>query len=241
MKKPWEKIYVSCGKLVLAGEYNLLNGGYGISLALNRLNTLYWRSSPDFFYTAKYLNTFIRDRKILKDFQLSGTFVSKIDWYSYCGWGSSGACLSNIAKFLQKNPSEIPYSGSGIDIYTSFHMKNLLYKKDNPQPISIHPKIKQHLYFGVLGQKVKSPVFSNLIFPEELNYIILEISQCQNIDTFISLLAAHDKIVSRNINMPCFFESGAAYSKYLGTWGGDTVLLIDPKKKKELYDSSLLV
>lgn len=105
----------------MAGEYNLLSGGYGLSLALNRMNTLYWKNSPIFSYNARYLDSTISDRKLLKDFNLNGNFLSKIDWQSYCGWGSSGACLSNIAKFLKKTPSEIPYSGSGIDIYKLPH------------------------------------------------------------------------------------------------------------------------
>jgi len=120
-------------------------------------------------------------------------------------------------------------------------MKHLLYKKDNQKTFELHPEIKKHMYFGVLGKKVKSPSLSNLIFSEELNSIVMEISQCKNIDEFIILLTAHDKIISKTINVPCFFESSSAYSKYLGTWGGDTVLLIDPKHKKHLYDSNLLL
>ena len=239
--KKWDKVHISCGKLVLAGEYSLLNDGYGLSLALNRFNTLYWRNSSLFEYKAFYLDKIIKDKKLVEQFNLSGTFKSKIDWRSFYGWGSSGACLANFAKFLNKLPQDINYEGSGIDIYTSFYMKHLLYKKNDFQPYNIDPEIKKHLYFGILDKKVKSPISIEVVFPEELNQIVLEISTCKKIDDFILLLSAHDKIISKTMGIPSFFEKSALYSKYLGTWGGDSVLLIDPKNKENLLDSSLLL
>ena len=52
----WDAVYKSCGKLVLAGEYNLLNGGYGLSLALNRYSHLFYKKQEFNLYEAEFLD-----------------------------------------------------------------------------------------------------------------------------------------------------------------------------------------
>jgi mevalonate kinase len=141
----WDLSYKSCGKLVLAGEYNLLNGGLGISLALNRFATLFYKNDNSSLYEAEFLDKKITDYKLIEPYQLKGLFFSKIEWNSFNGWGSSGACRSNIAKHLNLDIFNLKYQGSGIDLFTSYLNSSLLYRKNNPVEFKINENIKKHL------------------------------------------------------------------------------------------------
>ena len=227
----------SCAKLILCGEYNLLQNGFGISLALNRYNTLSYEKSKSLewhspFNYLDWINPFLNKLNIT-----SGKFYNTIDWELTNGWGTSGSTLANLCKFTKSNPNkfrELYVKGSGIDFFTSYNNRSLLYRNNSVQPISLQFSFKEYLYFLPLNKKIKSPTHINRkINTKELNSIVLKISSTQDINEFIKLLEAHDNIVSKELDITKIQPlKNSLYSKYLGTWGGDTALLIGEDLEK---------
>lgn len=216
------KEYKSPGKLILCGEYSLLNGGLGLSLQVNTFNHLYYKKLDRLIWNNIHGDKFVRD--ILQKYHVKGEFHSFIDWKEEYGFGSSGSTLANLCKFLNITPDQLDYKGSGIDIWTSFLSKPLLYSKNNPQTWSGHYNFTEYIFFKPLNKKVKSPVESvNAIDTSE---IVKEISRCKDLEDFIYFLKKHDEMISKSIGIDPYIDSKALYSKYLGTWGGDTVMLI---------------
>lgn len=219
----------SCAKLILCGEYSLLSNGLGISLALNEYNTLDYQSSNDI--NIKFNNKIVSDDWYLnhiKNLDLRGNFNSNLSWELKNGWGSSGSSLANLCKLKNIKPNQLYYEGSGIDIWTSFLNKSILYKKDNVIDNYIMPKeILDQTYILPLGKKIKSP--SKIKGSINLDKEVREIFKSKNFIDFLKTLKYHDEKISSFLKINKCHIKHAEYSKYSGTWGGDSVLLFGTK------------
>ena len=212
----------SCGKLVLCGEYALLKGATGISLAVNKFNHLTYTKSDELIWQVNGQNL---DNNWVKNIKKEFNF--DIEWTQINGWGSSGSTIANLCKVFDLDPIDCYKEGSGIDFWTSYKNSSLLYNKKESINLDIQWNFTDQIYFLPLNKKVSSPTFTLNDFPvNEINDLTSLIANCRNIESFLNYLKEHDKIVSQIIEIKPLQMKHCSYVKYLGTWGGDTVMLI---------------
>jgi len=163
-----------------------------------------------------------------------------INW----GLGTSSTLINNLANWAEVNPYvllENTFGGSGYDIACAKHITPILYAKIGKVPlvekIEFDPSFKDQLYFVYLNKKQNSREgiqrFNSL--KGNLSSEVAQISaltdafvSCTNLRNFEKLMAEHEQIVSKTIQLKSvqeeLFSDYFGQTKSLGAWGGDFIL-----------------
>lgn len=170
------------GKLLITGEYFVLDGATSLAIPSRYGQTLTVKSSPDFSWKSydSLGNLWIKltDERANSDsgkklmeilhsidgFELKNSFEMEMDFPRDWGLGSSSTLIALLADFFKVNPYELNermFKGSGYDIACAFSQTPILYSnqsKFNPQihSIQISDTIKQYCYFVYLNKKQDS-------------------------------------------------------------------------------------
>lgn len=175
--------------------------------------------------------------------------ITKLDFDRNWGLGSSSTLISNIASWADVDPFELLFStlgGSGYDIACARSEHPLLYRYCSPDKLAVpHPTIQQvpfyppfadKLVFVYTGNKQSSRQSLQTFRPDKVSpdavKQITELSHKmaseQNIDVFLELMAAHERIIAYETGMKAvkeqFFDNFPGSVKSLGAWGGDFLL-----------------
>jgi mevalonate kinase len=171
------------GKLLITGEYFVLDGctalalptKYGQTLTVEKSDFFHWNSTDEFGFS--WLEIFKREAsqnqastKLCELLNLIGeasdnkNYRMTTDFNKEWGLGSSSTLVALLADFFQLNPYELNqkiFRGSGYDIACAFSDSPILYTsidKLNPtiQSAEIPKEIKPYLYFVYLGKKQNS-------------------------------------------------------------------------------------
>jgi mevalonate kinase len=183
----------------------------------------------------------------IKGFELKNSFEMRMDFPRDWGLGSSSTLITLLADYFQVNPYELNdkmFHGSGYDIACAFSGTPILYSNENKyspkiDPVQISDNIKQYCYFAYLNKKQDSREGINLyrnlgenkstIIPE-ISSITEELIEKQNLEDWIYLLGKHEEIISSSLSIPraadTVLKGLPFFSKALGAWGGDFVMLV---------------
>ncbi|MEM7085084.1 MAG: GYDIA family GHMP kinase [Bacteroidota bacterium] len=272
-----EKTYYSHGKLLLTGEYLVLDGatalavptrrGQSLSVLSGEGNTITWTSLDEHdkpWFIASMDRDFkiksTSDRKVantllnilLKARQLNPGFlaekklyrvVTKLDFPTNWGLGSSSTLINNIAQWAQVDAFKLlanSFGGSGYDIAAAQVDGPIFYTKLGVQPeikkVALSWDFKDQLFFIHLNKKQDSKLgiarykerkASKAQF-RQITDITHKLLLCYHLTDFERLMESHEKIISEIIELPTvkeqLFSDFTGVVKSLGAWGGDFVL-----------------
>ena len=180
-------------------------------------------------------------------FEMNNSFEMKMDFPRKWGLGSSSTLIALLADYFKVNPYELNnkmFQGSGYDIACAFSKTPILYSnQDKYSPkidsAQISDNIKQYCYFAYLNKKQDSREGINLYkklgkdkseFIEEISIITAELIEKQNLQDWIYLLGKHEEIISSSLSLPraadTVLKGLPFFSKSLGAWGGDFVMIV---------------
>lgn len=256
------------GKLLLTGEYFVLDGAkaiacptsYGQTLTVKSSDIFSWKSYDHLEHiwleiTGNRLNTEI-EKKLLEilhsidGFSLKDTYEIRMDFPRDWGLGSSSTLIALLADYFQVNPFELNhkiFEGSGYDIACAFSETPILYSNDNKyspciESIQISENIKPYCYFAYLNKKQDSREGIHLYrklgqnkpaLIQEISSITEELIKKQNLQDWIYLLGKHEEIISSTLSLPraadTVLKGLPFFSKSLGAWGGDFVIILSDK------------
>lgn len=283
-----KKTFHSNGKLLLTGEYLVLDGAsalaiptkYGQSLRIQSSNKegMHWKSFDEKgfvwfeesfdlndFNTANTENKYSKTlTKILREAQkLNPDFLSstkgmevhtKLDFPRKWGLGTSSTLINNIAQWSKVDAYTLlrkSFGGSGYDVAAAQHNLPILYqlKNDNPQfkEVMLNWDFKEFLHFVYLNKKQdskqgivhyrKTKVSKSTI--EQISNISNQLTQCQSLSDFETLLNLHEQIISKAVNLPTLqtqlFHDYPHTIKSLGAWGGDFILATGTPLEMEYF------
>lgn len=282
--------FYSNGKLLLTGEYVILDGAIGLALPTKYGQSLHitkhehsyikWKSiaadgstwfeteldshtlkikqSTD-LDTAKTLQKIIRQAtKLNPDFlkDAQGYLIETIlNFDRSWGLGSSSTLINNIAQWAKVDGYQLlwnAFSGSGYDIACAQNNTPILYHlKDDKalvKKVNFNPNFKDCLFFIHLNKKQNSREgiaayrkreIDKGILTEQLNKITNKIVACTEIDAFEKLLAQHEEILSKAMDIPTvksqLFSDYKGAIKSLGAWGGDFILATGDNNTKDYF------
>lgn len=275
------KTFYSNGKLLITGEYVVLDGALALALPTRLGQSLtvepmgsqkiIWKSFDnqgtiwfecEFSFeeiTSKPTQTgdaaLKRLIQILKSAkQLNPGFLSsatgfkatshlnfKKDW----GLGTSSTLINNMAQWANVDAYkllEMTFGGSGYDIACAQNNSPITYQLKEGIPyidaVAFNPPFKEHLYFvylnkkqdsreGIIQYQVNKTTSRNVI--NEINDITTRLITCQSLTDFETLIANHEKMISKVIKQKpvkeILFNDFRGSMKSLGAWGGDFILV----------------
>lgn len=276
--------YYSNGKLLLTGEYAVLDGAlslalpttYGQSLSVTQIDPqkLVWRSRDEngnIWFEHTFDNNLLSTKiengnfkgsdpishtlykilaaaKNLNPEFLNGTkgveVDTQLDFPRDWGLGSSSTLINNIAQWAQVDAYRLLWNtlgGSGYDIACAQHNTPILYRLANGRPhikaIHFDPEFKSHLFFVHLNKKQNSregisnyreQKFDKTELIAEASAITKEMISCTQLPQFEALIAAHENLLAKTLNLPTvrerLFPDYPGKVKSLGAWGGDFIL-----------------
>ena len=171
------------GKLLITGEYFVLDGAnslaiptrFGQTLTIEKSDQFHWKSIDENGSTWMELQELISgidsaSSKLVEILNFIGLdiqekkYAIKSDFNKEWGLGSSSTLIALLADYFKLNPYELNqkfFRGSGYDIACAFSDTPILYSnadKANPRiiPVEIPDEIKPYLYFVYLGKKQNS-------------------------------------------------------------------------------------
>lgn len=270
------------GKLLITGEYFVLDGAKALAIPTKYGQTIDVNSSPNFSWKSydhldKLWLEIVADNfssevekkllEILKSidrFEMKDSFQMRMDFPRDWGLGSSSTLIALLADYFKVNPYELNdkmFQGSGYDIACAFSETPILYSNKNkysPQIDSVHiaENIKQYCYFAYLNKKQDSREGINLYrklgqnktaLITEISSITEELIDKQNLQEWIYLLGKHEEIISSSLSLKraadTVLKGLPFFSKSLGAWGGDFVMILTEESfeevKKELANLEL--
>ena len=227
------------GKLLITGEYAVLDGAWALALPTRLGQTL--TVTP----------TQIQNNK-------PAVYWQSIDELGQV-WLETELLYPNFMPGTAPiNPEKLTlFGGSGYDVAVALHAQPLLYRLPNAQNFTpdvqilpnYNPPLAQYLYFCYTGQKQNSRhaieyyrqqgkhQHPNLI--ETISKLSLEIANATTLPQFCQLITQHENLIARCLNLPPLLQTpllkglpGAA--KSLGAWGGDFVLVATEMPQTEL-------
>lgn len=183
----------------------------------------------------------------IPDFEFQNHFKMTMDFPRDWGLGSSSTLIALLADYFRVNPYELNdkiFQGSGYDIACAFSETPILYSNETkytPQikAVQISETLKKHCYFAYLNKKQDSREGIHLYrrvmhnkskFIQEISIITKELIEKQNLQDWLYLMGKHEEIISSALSLHRGADSvlkGLPYfSKSLGAWGGDFVLIL---------------
>jgi len=247
-------------KLLLFGEYSILNGGCGLTVPIkytqqmtvkeNKNKGIRWftksvdvdcPTNSDFI---KKVENYLIGNKI-NNIDIHTKLDYPIEW----GIGSSAGSIVNLSKLYGLNSysfyKEVE-KGSGYDVLCIDKKHPTIYRNGNVYVTDYMPRFSDNLYFVYLGNKVNT---ANALIKakkdekitKEIDNIVLQLLSCDNLQCFNILIKHHELLVSKLANQQntkerlfndyCFGEI-----KSLGAWGGDFVLATSKRNRKETFN-----
>lgn len=184
-----------------------------------------------------------------------------LEFDSSWGWGSSSTLLHLLEQWLEIDPYQLmdaTIGGSGYDIACAGADQPIFYRRtkgEAPQitPAFFNPPFIQQLGIVYLNKKqssstqVKSFLESalsqnNLV--DEVSDLSQEFTTVKEIDTFMSLMQQHEKIIAKATGLTpvqeLLFPTYNGAIKSLGAWGGDFALFVSKDSflsNKEWFES----
>lgn len=170
--------------------------------------------------------------------------TTKLDFPKNWGLGTSSTLINNIANWAKVNAYELlekTFGGSGYDIACAQHEKAITYQLLNNRivnEVNFNPEFKDHLYFVYLNKKqnsregiahYKANAKTNHQAISEITDITNQMLTCKSLETFETLIEAHEGIISKLIKQQpiktLYFNDFDGSIKSLGAWGGDFILV----------------
>ncbi|MDP3313488.1 GYDIA family GHMP kinase [Lutibacter sp.] len=160
------------------------------------------------------------------------------------GLGTSSTLINNLANWAKINPYQLlesTFGGSGYDIACAQNNNPILFTNNGFNPIiknaAFNPSFKEQLFFVYLNKKQNSRegIQRYKTLKGNLTSEISQISNltdafviCNNLKEFEKLIAEHEQIVSKTIQLKpiqeLMFSDYFGQIKSLGAWGGDFIL-----------------
>jgi mevalonate kinase len=189
------------------------------------------------------------------EFELKNKYQMTMDFPHEWGLGSSSTLIALLADYFSINPYELNnkiFHGSGYDIACAFSETPILYSnkdKISPEikPAVIPEAIKPYCYFAYLNKKQDSREGINLYrnlgdnksaIIHEISSITKELIKKQNLEDWIYLLGKHEEIISSSLSIPraadTVLKGLPFFSKSLGAWGGDFVMILTDFNSNEI-------
>ncbi len=189
------------------------------------------------------------------EFELKNKYQMTMDFPQEWGLGSSSTLIALLADYFSINPYELNnkiFHGSGYDIACAFSETPILYSnkdKISPEikPAVIPEAIKPYCYFAYLNKKQDSREGINLYrnlgdnksaIIHEISSITKELIKKQNLEDWIYLLGKHEEIISSSLSIPraadTVLKGLPFFSKSLGAWGGDFVMILTDLNSNEI-------
>lgn len=269
-------VYHAQGKLLLTGEYFVLDGAMALALPTRlgqhfkvesgKAGELSWQScdadgtcwfnvtleipslkiiSAEPSEPAQRLIQVLEQAFLLSKIPLNSlagcAVTSSLDFSRHWGLGSSSTLISFAAHLAQVNPYDLlakTFGGSGYDLACALAKGPIIYQNQVAEPVAFHPAFLDQLYFVYLGKKQNSregiqryralgeKVKASLA---EINQLTLDVTACDSLEVFESLMLQHEMIVSTRLDLPraqdLYFPDYWGVVKSLGAWGGDFVLV----------------
>jgi len=281
------KKYYSNGKLLLTGEYFVLDGakslavpttcGQNLTVESIQEPQLIWNSFTNTgecwleaifelpklrltsaTYDAKedggkgnlaenLFEILLQIRKLNPSFLNSGQgflVKTKLTFPKNWGLGTSSTLINNLANWANVNPYQLlenTFGGSGYDIACAQNNSPIFYTRNGTNPtvekVNFNPSFKDQLYFVYLNKKQNSregiqrfkSLKGNLTSEiEQVTQLTNAFVTCNNIIDFEKLMAEHELLVSKTIQLKTvqelYFSDYFGQTKSLGAWGGDFIL-----------------
>lgn len=281
------KKYYSNGKLLLTGEYFVLDGakslavpttcGQNLMVESIQEPQLIWNSFTNTgecwleaifelpklrltsaTYDAKedggkgnlaenLFEILLQIRKLNPSFLNSGQgflVKTKLTFPKNWGLGTSSTLINNLANWANVNPYQLlenTFGGSGYDIACAQNNSPIFYTRNGTNPtvekVNFNPSFKDQLYFVYLNKKQNSregiqrfkSLKGNLTSEiEQVTQLTNAFVTCNNIIDFEKLMAEHELLVSKTIQLKTvqelYFSDYFGQTKSLGAWGGDFIL-----------------
>lgn len=172
-------------------------------------------------------------------------FKTQLEFHKEWGLGSSSTLIALLSQFAKVNAYELlekTFGGSGYDLACALAKQPIFYTRNGIQPkiemVDFFPTFQNQLFFVYLNQKQNSREGiamyrqkpKNLDLIQEISQLSEQVALVEDIDRFNQLLAQHESLISRHIEMPCvqeklFPDYTQGVVKSLGAWGGDFVLV----------------
>ena len=171
------------------------------------------------------------------------------DW----GMGSSSTLIVNLSHLFDINAFDLHKSvsnGSGFDIAAGMSGFPFRYRlkrnKREISPIILPDLFYEHAYFVYLGKKVSSDQAIESFNPSDptwkmpvkyINEITAQFSEVDSFEELSRITAEHEMFMSEVLGMASPVKRFADYPygmKSLGAWGGDFIMVMHPRNKKEV-------
>lgn len=294
-----KQTFYSNGKLLLTGEYFILDGAQGLALPTTCGQDLVVTQKEDRHLTWKSISNtgdswlevafdlprlrlvsatydsnedggndtlaeslraiLIAVRELNPEFLVNSKGVlvqTHLTFPREWGLGTSSTLIANMAEWASVNPYELlerTFGGSGYDIACA-HAKgaivfNLKEEQAEVSEVVFDPPFKDQLFFVYLNQKqnsregiqrykeLRGTLSTELI---QINELTQEFINCKNIREFEELIAAHEALVSKVVQLAPvkekLFEDYYGAVKSLGAWGGDFVLVTGDHNTKSYFN-----
>jgi mevalonate kinase len=275
-----KQVFHSNGKLLITGEYVVLDGatamavptrfGQTLEVEIHDESIIHWKSydhKDNIWYEEQF--SIIEDLKplLLQSPSVTDTLlqllrtvtslqpgfpgegkgysvITKLEFPSNWGLGSSSTLINNIAQWTHTNPMNLlmkSFGGSGYDVAAAQMNSPFLYTLNNGpviQALDLRWDFMDRLFFVHLNEKQNSREAidhyhsvkdSSPHIIRDINAITHEISECRSIETFRELIDSHEEIISSLIGRATvkeiLFKEYSGSVKSLGAWGGDFVLV----------------
>jgi mevalonate kinase len=200
--------------------------------------------------SAEFISGILKSAKILNKKFLKGIdfidVLANLEFDINFGFGSSSSLISNIAQWAEVNAFILHKTvsrGSGYDIAAARSNSPIVYHRNETdisiRKVNFKPVFRDRVYFGYLGKKLETESNINSFLNEKVeNYeslkaisdITNKITECENIEEFILLVAEHEKLISDILGIQPIkairFTDFKGQVKSLGAWGGDFALFV---------------
>jgi mevalonate kinase len=245
-------------KLLLFGEYSILNGGCGLTVPIKytqRMTTKENENKGIRWFTKSINVDYLTNSDFIKKVEtyLISNNINNIDIYTKLdypinwGLGSSAGTIVNLCNIFKLNRMHFykcVENGSGYDVLCIDRKCPTIYQDGSITETRYIPKFKDNLYFVYLGNKSNT---ANAILESkkdktitrEIDNIIQEVLNCNNLQYFNLLIREHETMVSKLANQQKakdrLFKDYFGEVKSLGAWGGDFVLATSNRNKTETF------
>jgi mevalonate kinase len=283
--------FFSRGKLLLTGEYAVLDGANALALPTKFGQSLHfsptidhpvlqWESytkTGECWFSAEWESDslqvtkghgFPETEKLTALFKVmqrekgipstffSGNIKTYLDFDSAWGLGSSSTLISLISKWSNLNAYyllEKSFGGSGYDIAAATANGPIVYRRNmeniyEPEikPVHFHPSFLNHIYFIYSGKKKNSrdgiqsyrTKSFNPRYLSEISTLTDTLVTCTHFNQFCELMKTHEIITGNHLHLiPVqkeYFSDFQGVIKSLGAWGGDFLLILTERSRKEV-------
>jgi mevalonate kinase len=194
----------------------------------------------------------------IDSFEFKDSFQMTMDFPREWGLGSSSTLIALLANYFRVNPYELNdkmFHGSGYDIACAFSETPIIFSNENKyspkiNSVQISDNISQYCYFAYLNKKQDSREGINLYrnlgqnktaLINEISSITEELIEKQNFQDWVYLLGKHEEIISSSLSLPraadTVLKGLPFFSKSLGAWGGDFVMILTDLDLNEIRNA----